>query len=387
MTTSLTPRLTARLWAIAERTRAQMDQGDPGTFPADAFRLLAGDGLLTLPLHPDLGGQGLGLLPGSTGALLDLLAILGWGDLSVARLYEGHVDALLLVQRLGTPEQARRAAADASRGLIFGVWNTEGPDGLRLTGVDGPLRLLGGKTFASGAGSIERPLVTARDDVGGWQLIQLEMERVPARIIPGSWNTFGMRASRSFAIDLGGTPIEPRQCIGADGDYYRQPWFSGGAIRFCAAQLGGAAALLDLARAELQARNRDGDPLQQSRIGTIASQLSAGFALLGRTASQADRSRFAGGSCDDDDAFLAAVGLTRSAVERICLETLEAVERSLGAGSLLATHPAGRIAADLRLYLRQPAPDAALLAAAGFLLSTPRPFMQLWPTLDDTSHG
>ena len=63
-----------------------------------------------------------------------------------------------------------------------------------------------------------------------------------------------MRGSHSFAIDLSGARIEQRQLIGQDGDYYRQPWFSGGAIRFCAAQLGGAAALLDLARDELTAR-------------------------------------------------------------------------------------------------------------------------------------
>jgi alkylation response protein AidB-like acyl-CoA dehydrogenase len=354
------------------------DQGDPQEFPTEAFTLLAGCGFLTLPLSRELGGIGLGRDAGTAGALTELLAIVGWGDLSLARVYEGHLNALLLIQQFGDADQIQRAAGDAERGLVFGVWNTEGADGLRITLNGNGLRLDGGKTFASGAGSIKRPLVTARDDAGGWQLILLEMERVPSSVDGGSWKTFGMRGSHSFAIDLSGAHIESWQLIGQDGDYYRQPWFSGGAIRFCAAQLGGAAALLDLARDELTARARAGDPLQRERIGTMSSALASGFAMLETVAALADRSQFGGGPCTDDDRLLAYVGLTRTTVERVCLEIIETVEQSLGASSLMTTHPAARIGADLRLYLRQPAPDAVLLDAADYLLGVQEPFMRIW---------
>lgn len=356
-----------------------MDESEPREFPAGAFQLLAECGFLALPFDRSLGGMGLGHESGTSGALLTVLSIVGWGDLSLARLYEGHLNALLLLQQFGDAEQIERGAADARRGCVFGVWNTEGTDGLRVTeaGETG-LHLQGGKTFASGAGSIERPLVTARDDTGGWQLIQLEMEKTSASLVPGSWATFGMRASHSYAVDLSGTPIEQRQLIGQAGDYYRQPWFSGGALRFCAAQLGGAAALLDLARVELTTRNRAGDPVQRRRIGIISSELAAGFAMLDTAAFLADRSRFGGGPDTEDANFLAYVGLTRATVERVCLNTIEAVEQALGASSLMATHPAARIGADLRLYLRQPAPDSVLLGAAETVLNAPESFMRLW---------
>ncbi len=332
--------------------------------------------------QPGAGGLGLGRDPGSSGALLELLSIVGWGDLSLARLYEGHINALLLVQQFGASDQIEHVARDAGRGLVFGVWNTEGADGLRLTKSDNGFRLEGGKTFASGAGSIERPLVTARDDSGGWQMLLLEMERTPSSVDRDSWRTFGMRASQSFAIDLSGARIENHQLIGRDGDYYRQPWFSGGAVRFCAAQLGGAAALLDLAREELLARGRAGDPLQRERIGIASSAIASGFAMLDTAASLADRSQFCGGPCIEDESFITYVGLTRTTIERLCLETMELVEQSLGADSLMATHPAARIAADLRLYLRQPAPDATLLGAAETVLTSPEPFMRMWRDLE-----
>lgn len=378
MNASLPHELRERAWAISQRARSAMDQGDPSAFPTEAFQLLAGHGFLTLPLARELGGLGLGRDPGTQDALLELLALLGWGDLSLARLYEGHVNALLLAQHFGNRTQVERWASHASRGLVFGVWNTEGSDGLRLNLEAGGLRLQGGKTFASGAGTIERPLVTARDDAGGWQMLVLEMERTLSSVDRASWNTFGMRASQSFAIDFSGARIEPDQLLGHAGDYYQQPWFSGGAIRFCSAHLGGAAALLDLAREELSARGRAQDPLQRERIGEASSAIASGFAMLTSAARLADRSRFGGGPCAGDARFLAYVGLTRATIERICLETIVLVERSLGASASMSTHPAARISADLRLYLRQPAPDAALLSAADTVLASPAPFMEMW---------
>ena len=110
----------------------------------------------------------------------------------------------------------------------------------------------------------------------------------------------------------------------------------------------------------------------------MSSALASGFAMLETAASLADRSQFGGGPCTDDDRLLAYVGLTRTTVERVCLEIIETVEQSLGANSLMMTHPAARIGSDLRLYLRQPAPDAVLLGAADYLLGAQEPFMRIW---------
>ncbi len=98
-------------------------------------------------------------------ARLPLLRRLGRESLPVARLYEGHVNALDLVLRYGTPEQGQQAAQDAQAGELFGVWNTEDAPGVRLEGPGGGV-LSGHKTFASGAGQVTRALCPAETDAG-----------------------------------------------------------------------------------------------------------------------------------------------------------------------------------------------------------------------------
>ena len=49
---------------------------------------------------------------------------------------------------------------------MFCVWNTDGSNGLRLIRTHGRYWLEDRKVLASGAGHIERPLVTATDQAG-----------------------------------------------------------------------------------------------------------------------------------------------------------------------------------------------------------------------------
>ncbi|MDL2345899.1 glycosyl transferase family 1, partial [Deinococcus sp. MIMF12] len=68
---------------------------------------------------------------------------------------------------------------------------------------------------------------------------------------------------------------------------------------------------------------------------------------------------------------LAYVALARTATEDACLLACEAAERAVGARGLLAPWPTERLLRDLRMYLRQPAPDAARLAVGEWLLGAP----------------
>ena len=360
------------------------ERDEDGAFPDEEFRRLAKSGLLAAPLPRHRGGLGLGTEPGGMGPLLRLLETLGWGSLPVARLYEGHANALVLIETFGSPEQIARFAADArDRGHRFAVWNTEGPDGVTLVPLaGGRFRLHGAKIFASGAGHVERPLLTAALPDGGWQMLVLPTERLdPApRIDRSWWRPLGMRASASYRIEFSGIEVGQDDLVGAPGDYYRQPWFVAGAIRFAAAQLGGAAALLDAARADLGRRRRVGDPFQQTRFGEAAVALEGGRLWLRGAAALADRSPLGGAPPGDvaDDEMAAYANLTRSAVERACLDVLERVERGVGSRGMLRPHPVERIGRDLTTYLRQPAPDAALAAAGGFVLASERSAIAAW---------
>ncbi len=340
-----------------DRAAALDATGDPSDDVAD----IKASGVLGLPIEAAAVSM----------AQLDRLRAMGRSSLPLGRLYEGHVNALQLVAAFGTPAQQRRACGDAAANKLFGVWNTDAADPVRLVTKGNESRLTGAKFFASGAGFVERPLITARREDGGVQMIVLPLDDGGTdRTDPSGWTPLGMRASASGRIDLTDLVVAPRDLLGGPGDYHRQPWFSGGAIRFLAVQLGGAEALGDLFRTHLKTHGRGGDPYQKARLGHIAVALeTARLWLAGAAALAADRDR------------VAYTNLARTAIERACLDVMELATRGIGVQALLRPHPFERVLRDLTTYLRQPAPDAALAQAGDYVLSTREPIDRLWSSL------
>ena len=166
-------------------------------------------------------------------------------------------------------EQIELVAEEARAGKLFGVWNTDDSNGLRLIHRHGRSWLEGRKILASGAGHIERPLVTATDE-NGRRLMVLPKLGGSDRADLSRWRAQGMRASATGAVDFTGVEIQPIEIVGREGDYERQPWFSAGAWRFAAVHLGGMERLFDLLRRHLQETNRGQDPHQAARLGGAA---------------------------------------------------------------------------------------------------------------------
>ena len=351
-------------------------------FPTLEMQWLRAAGLLAAPLPVGQGGAGLGE-PAHTLGLLQTLYHLGRGNLAVGRLWEGHCNALLLLRRFGTAAQQARAAADARAGHLFGVWNTENPaEGVRLVPLPtvGCYQLRGAKTFASGAGQVSRALLTAAlPDKKGWQMLLLPADQQAPTLDRSFWRPLGMRATASFRAQLDGLEISYQDLIGQANDYYQQPWFGGGAVRFAAVQLGGAAAVLDETRRFLRRQHRTDDPYQRQRLGEMLVLHEAGQRWLHGAAEHASLPATA---VVPDPARQAAIGayanLMRTATEEICLTTLRLAERSVGARGLLQPEPFERLHRDLTHYLRQPAPDAALADAGRFALGSDKPAYQLF---------
>ena len=357
-------RLAPRLFAQAAETDAV------GAFPTQEFCWLRAAGLLTAALPPALGGAGL-QSPAATLPLLRVLQHIGRGNLAVGRVYEGHLNALLLIQQLGAAAQVARYAADARAGRLFGVWNTEDPaEGVRLEALaSGRYRLHGAKTFASGAGQLARPLISGALPEGrGWQLFVLPADRQPPVLDRSFWRPLGMRATASFRADLTGLEIGPEDLIGPPDAYYQQPAFSGGAIRFAAVQLGGAEAVFDETRAFLRGLGRTDDPYQRQRLGEMAIAIESGRQWLRGAAEHAARAGAA--TPEGAEATVAYANMTRTAIEKICLDLLLLAERSVGARGLLQPLPFERLHRDLTHYLRQPAPDGSLADVGRFALQS-----------------
>lgn len=343
-----------------------------GSFPVEAVAALRGAGLLAAPLPAALGGAGL-CKPGGAAALRDVLRGVGRGNLAVGRIYEGHVNALALVLRYGSDAVQTHFAADAQAGHLFGVWNTEpDPGGLAL-GDDGGLT--GGKSYASGAGHVTRPLVTARLPDGRRQMLVVPLAPQD-RADLSTWRAHGMRASATGTVDFAGLRIGEPERIGAPDDYYRQPFFAAGAWRFLAVQCGGIEAVLEAHRAHLKATGRGADPHQRARLGHAATAAETARLFVERAAELATAEPVEG------DRAVAYVALARGAVERAGLDVIELAQRSVGLSGFLEAHPLERLVRDLATYLRQPAPDGALLGAAGYLHDTNLPVHALWRAPD-----
>lgn len=354
---------------VADRAFENADRYDAdGAYPLDDVAALRGSGLLTAVLPREFGGDGL-----AGGALCDVLRHIGSGSLPLGRLFEGHVNALGLVLRYGSREQVSLVASEARDGKLSGVWNTDDREGLRLLPDCRRYRLEGRKILASGAGYIERPIVTASDSSGSRLIV---MPRLPfgERADLSQWTAQGMRASATGSVDFSGLAVEAIQIVGGDGDYERQPTFSGGAWRFAAVHLGGMERLFDLLRAHLRSTGRGGNPHQAARLAEAAIAVETARLWVERAASVAEAPSDATGA----DRIVAYVNLVRLAVERAGLDLMQLVHRSVGLQAFVRPNPIERVSRDLATYLRQPGPDNALTSAAAWALDQDTPVADLW---------
>ncbi|KQP29747.1 acyl-CoA dehydrogenase [Methylobacterium sp. Leaf104] len=373
-------RIAAAARAVSRLAAERADGLDrDGGFPAEDVAHAHAAGLLAAPLPVALGGAGLDA-PHRAPVLADLLAQVGRGSLALGRLYEGHVNALALVLRYAEPAVAERLAADVRAGHLFGVWNTQPQAGglslqdvgdLGLDPAGEPWILTGVKSFASGAGAVTRPLVTARRPDGRQQMLVVDLEPGTRADLSG-WRAQGMRASTSGVLDFTGLPAGPDSFIGGPDDYFSEPHFSGGAWRFAAVQLGGIEAVFDALRSHLRTTGRGGDPHQAARLGEAAIAVEGARLFVGHAA------RLAADPEAEPDRVIAYVNLTRLAVERAGLDVLERAQRSVGLAGFLSPHPLERLTRDLATYLRQPGPDRALTSAAAHVLAEGRPADLLW---------
>lgn len=294
----------------------------------------------------------------SEGSRLDLLQVIyraGRKDLAFARLLEGHVDALQLMRRTAaTSAEGERLEELVASGASFGVWNADLKDA-PLSLHDG--RLFGGKAFASGAGLLSHALVSLHaGDKENVQLLLVDLSATPPQIDTSWWDVTGMQASETHLVRWTGANISNNRWIGGPGDYETEPWFSGGALRFVAAQAGGIGAIFDHVRDHLVSAERAEHPDQSSRLADLYScaHLSAG--LVRETAA-----RWQSASTEEK---IDLVRHARMAVLDFGEQAIQLAQKSVGVEAHFRAHPLSTVLTNLMVYLRQPAPDAQKHAVA-----------------------
>jgi alkylation response protein AidB-like acyl-CoA dehydrogenase len=254
-------------------------------------------------------------------------------DLSLARLGEGHADAVAILAELGGP--------GPEPGSRWGVWAAN-PPGPNVTAAlrGGTWVLRGTKQYCSGARVCTHALVTAAAGDGA-RLFAVAVENLKPR--DGSWPATGMAGSDTLDVGFPGIPAEG---VGPPDGYTHRPGFSHGGAGVAACWYGGARAV---ARALLSAASkRDVGPHALAHLGAVDLGLRAAQAALGQAADEID--------ADPDDLRgegpLRALRV-RALTEAVAADVLARTGRALGAGPLGHDEGHSRAVADLTVYLRQ----------------------------------
>ncbi|MFC6269863.1 acyl-CoA dehydrogenase family protein [Frigoriflavimonas asaccharolytica] len=363
---------------IAESLMEASQTDSTEEFPKETLRKLKLSRIFSAAFASEMGGENLGLIPGSNVAMLQILKNIGAGNLVMGRVLEGHINAQLLIDQFGTNLQKKNFANDAIAGHLFGVWNTQANDGTTLReNLDENFLLSGAKTFATGSDFVTRPIVTANLEDGSWQMCIVPLDKICTNTDPSWWNPMGMKASRSYKMNFENAVIPQENILGIAGDYYKQPYFSGGSIRFAAVQLGGAETLLNETIKYLRELNRTEDPYQKMRLGEMTILISSGNQWL-KSAGEFLDQYMINSSKENSEIFLAHANMMRTAIEKICTKIIVLCQKCVGARGLNKPYHFERIIRDLSTYLRQPAPDVSLSEVGTFALQSDISLDNLW---------
>lgn len=297
--------------------------GLAGQQPGAALRCLNEAGLDRLPLPG----------AGATLARWQALAAVGAHDLSLAKLYEGHTDALAILAEAG--------AADVDRSGLWGTWCAEPPDArvLLRREADGRHTLDGRKAWCSGAHDVGHAVVSCWSEAGEPMLAAVDLRQPGVQMTDDGWDAIGMAGSRSVDVGFERVRAVP---LGGPGFYVGRAGFWQGGAGVAACWFGAASALADVLRARVAGQ---GDPHRLAQLGEVAVALQGSAALLREAAAAIDRAPTA-------DAMALALSV-RLSVEAAATLVLARAGRALGPGPMCKDARIARLFADLPVFIRQ----------------------------------
>lgn len=319
----------AHAWTCSD-TLAQALRGHTDLSPADQLALLVAQGADRLPLPGH----------GHTLQRWRALAEVAAHSLSLAKLYEGHTDALAILSEL--------QADLATEGLRWAVWCAE-PPGERVQATPTAphaaahagmaVQLSGHKPWCSGARAVDRALVSGWLADGRRCLIAVTMDQPGIRRDDSHWQAVGMAASASADVHFdGATGV----LVGEPGQYLGRPGFHHGGAGVAACWHGAAARIASHLQ---QAVGQGEDPHRQAHLGALDVALAGAAGLLRDAAARIDAT--------PSDPCLLAVNRARLAVEAAAEEVLRRVPRAIGPGPLCKNRGLAQLMADLPVFIRQ----------------------------------
>src|SRR5215210_2431800 len=311
------PGETHDLDAVLARISAGASERDAHpSFPEDPFVRLVPTGALAIPVPDPIGRQG--RRASFAGEWRVLRAVAG-ADGSLSRILDGHFNGVERVSLLAPePLRSRELEAITAGKRLLGVWGADPIPGegepARLVQEEGGARLIGVKTFCSGATGLDRALVLAHGPIQRPPLLAYVDLSEGVKVDKAWFKTAGMRASEGHRVVFEGAPV--LAVLGEPGELLREPYFSRDAIRTAVTWAGISDTAVDAALDVLAAKAGDGDP--DDVVSLAAGRMLAARGTIDRwLAYAADRA-------DADPASLQGISTQlRESVARSCREILD----------------------------------------------------------------
>ncbi len=345
-------------------------------FPREAFGALAASGALTATIGAAHAGDP--VAPEWT-----LLRRVAAADASVARILDGHLNAIERLEVAAEPElRDRELAAVEDGGRLLGVWGADprGEEGepARLRESAAGLVLRGAKTFCSGAGGVDAAMVMVGSDDGAAPALALLDCGEGVEVDRDWYRAAGLRASESHRVVFRDAPVTA--VLGEPGELARDPWFSRDAMRTAATWAGMVDAAAEAALDALVAAHREEDPLAQLAVGRIEAARGTVDAWLDRAARVADASirpsaaaPTLGALVDGEHSLGAHRGggpratsiAMRAEIDRAAKAILEAAAAACGSHQFVTAGRLDRARRDLETFLLQHRLDPLLARLGG----------------------
>lgn len=249
-------------------------------------------------------------------------------DLSLAKLFESHCDALSILNELGYQAEIDNQTS--------AVWAAEG----------GPVPIQvennhcrGIKTWCSGAEFIQKALMSYKDKQDQAQLCIVELAHPSVQVDLSHWQAVGMRGTQTAQVHFDNTPVT---VIGQPNRYLERPGFWHGAAGVAACWYGAAVRLVCFLQKSCQTHP---NAFKKMYLGELAQQLSVTKQYFQYVA-----------KLIDDEPMLSherEIRILRAQTEQCCQSVIQIVGKALGARPYCEEAIFSQLIADLPVFIRQ----------------------------------
>lgn len=254
-----------------------------------------------------------------------ILAYVAGIDLTIAKWFESHLDALSILHEVGYDQE------------IQGLWAVWAAEGHPLSHQHGKVH--GTKAWCSGANIVDHGLMTYRDEYNRSQLLVVDMQQDGIETDNSAWQAVGMQATDTATLQFNKVTANN---IGAANAYLERVGFWHGAAGVAACWYGATACLAGYLLKAYQHKPNDYKAMYLGQIGTALAVTQQYFYHVADLI-----------DTEPKQSHELAIRQLRSNVEQLARLVMEAVGQALGAAPFCNNAHFARLSADLPVFIRQ----------------------------------